>query len=403
MRNPRTGAPLVQAFFSAIESLRAELRTCGSDLALLEGACETELCKLAKRLGTAAVFYNEEYEPSALARDARVGASLAREGITMQANLDHVYFGADEIGQSDGAPYKVFTAYKRRWLEHFSTSRKLPVQSRKAVKDRLLDREKLGETRAAPITDEYGFSGSHEFPTVSERSAQVLLRRFLSGPISEYERRRDIPSIAGTSRLSPHLRIGTIGIRTCIETAYKAQNPQTWISELIWRDFYHMILRRFPHVAQSPFIEAAARIPWRDAPADFAAWCEGRTGYPIVDAAMVQLKRTGWMHNRLRMVVASFLSKHLLIDWRRGERYFEQHLADADLAANNGGWQWALRRATMPYRTFASSIRSCSRRNSIRKEPSSSRCCRSSPLLRLPSRTSRGNLQTQFPVIRHPL
>ncbi len=300
-----------------------------------------ELSKLAKRVGATAVFYNEEYEPGALARDSRVRASLACDGITMQASLDHVYYGADEIAQSNGAPYKVFTAYKRRWLEHFSTSRKLPVESRKAVKNRLLDREKLGETLAAPIPEDYGFTGSHAFPTVSERSAQVLLRRFLSGPIIEYESGRNIPSVEGTSRLSPHLRAGTIGIRTCIEKAYKTQNSQTWISELIWRDFYQMILRRFPHVEHGPFIEAAAGIPWRESPGDFAAWCEGRTGYPIIDAAMVQLNTTGWMHNRLRMIVASFLSKHLLIDWRLGERYFEQRLADADLAANNGGWQWA--------------------------------------------------------------
>lgn len=341
LRDPRTGAPIVQVFFSAIESLRADLRICGSDLALLEGDCDVELGKLAARLDAAAIFYNEDYEPAARIRDERVRSVLGKQGIAVHASLDHVYFGADEIVQENGAPYEVFTPYKRRWLEHFATSRKLPAQSRKAAKEKLLDREKIFETRAAPLAEEYGFAGSASFPTASERTAQVTLRRFLSGPIGHYARDRDFPALAGTSHLSPQLRAGTIGIRTCIEAAQKCEAAEEWISELIWRDFYQMILRMFPHVSTGPFIKEAASIAWRPAPADFAAWCEGRTGYPIVDAAMTQLNTTGWMHNRLRMIVASFLSKHLLIDWRSGERYFEQHLADADLAANNGGWQWA--------------------------------------------------------------
>ena len=341
LKSQHTGAPIVQVFFSAIESLRADLRICGSDLALLEGECASELGKLALRLNAGAIFYNEDYEPDALSRDERVCKVLGEQGVAMHVSLDHVYFGADEIVQHDGAPYKVFTPYKRRWLEHFSMARKLPVQSRKALKEKLLDREKMFETRAAPLSEEFGFAGSEGFPTASERSAQVALRRFLRGPLRDYARNRDYPALAATSYLSPHLRAGTIGIRTCIEAAHKSEGAEAWVSELIWRDFYQMILRRFPHVSTSPFLRAAAKIAWRSAPADFAAWCEGRTGYPIVDAAMKQLNTTGWMHNRLRMIVASFLSKDLLVDWRRGELYFEQHLADADLAANNGGWQWA--------------------------------------------------------------
>lgn len=341
LRSSRTGAPLVQVFFSAIESLRAELRTCGSDLALLEGDCTAELGKLAVRLDAGAIFYNEDYEPEALARDERVCAVLGKQGIAVHASLDQVYFGADEIVQENAAPYKVFTPYKRRWLAHLAISRKLPVHSRQAVKEKLLDREKMCETRAAPLAEEFGFASSSRFATASERSAQVALRRFLAGPIRDYARDRDFPARDVTSHLSPHLRAGTIGIRTCLEAARNCEGADMWISELIWRDFYQMILRKFPRVNTEAFLPAAEKIVWRSAPADFAAWCEGRTGYPIVDAAMTQLNSTGWMHNRLRMIVASFLTKHLLIDWRSGERYFEQHLTDADLAANNGGWQWA--------------------------------------------------------------
>jgi deoxyribodipyrimidine photo-lyase len=178
-----------------------------------------------------------------------------------------------------------------------------------------------------------------------------LLDRFLQPGtgIDRYRERRDIPSVAGTSKLSPQLRAGTIGIRTCVESAFAlalkrdAPSPgiETWISELIWRDFYHMVLKTWPRVAEGPFVEDARHIVWRESSSDFDAWASGSTGYPIVDAGMRQLNRYGWMHNRLRMIAASFLAKDLLIYWRKGERYFEQHLADADVAANNGGWQWS--------------------------------------------------------------
>ncbi len=339
--NKTFGAPLVQAFFSAIEALQADIRILGSDLALLEGDPAQELSRLAGLIRAGAIFFNEDYEPYAIERDARVGKTLRAQGLTVNTSLDHVYFGAHEVVRGTAKPYTVYTPYKRRWLEQFSLARKLPIRSAAAIKDKLLDRELLGESLPAPLPEEYGYASSARYPTVSERSAQIALRRFLAGPIKTYAHDRDFPALAATSGLSPHLRAGTIGIRTCVEAAHKVAGSQVWISELIWRDFYQMILMGFPRVASGPFIEAARDIPWRDAPEDFRAWCNGRTGYPIVDAAMHQLNTYGWMHNRLRMVVASFLSKHLLVDWRRGERYFEQHLADADLAANNGGWQWS--------------------------------------------------------------
>jgi deoxyribodipyrimidine photo-lyase len=167
------------------------------------------------------------------------------------------------------------------------------------------------------------------------------LRAFVAGPISHYAAARNLPACEGTSRLSPHLRAGTIGIRACVAAARDVVGAEAWLGELAWRDFYHQLLVHAPRVADEPFIEAAKRIVYRDDESAWTAWTTGTTGYPIVDAAMLQLITTGWMHNRLRMIVASFLTKHLLIDYRRGERFFEQHLADADLAANNGGWQWS--------------------------------------------------------------
>lgn len=351
LKSVRIGAPIVHAFFSGIDALRADLRRLGSDLALLEGDCGSEILELAAAVGAKAVFYNEDYEPVAIRRDERAARLFEERGLTVHVSRDHVYFGAEQIVQAGGASYRVFTPYKRRWLEHFATSRLLPLPSLAAVTGKLVTREDLPSTRATPLSEDFGYASSRQFPTVSEKSALEKLRRFLSGPLQNYARDRDFPAMGGTSHLSTDLRAGAIGIRSCVEGAYQAGGAETWISELIWRDFYQMILRTFPNVADAPFIGAASRIPWRNAPRDLQSWCEGRTGYPIIDAAMLQLNTLGWMHNRLRMVVASFLSKHLLIDWRQGERYFEQHLADADLAANNGGWQWSASTGTdaLPY------------------------------------------------------
>jgi deoxyribodipyrimidine photo-lyase len=352
LRSERVGAPIVQAFFDALAALRANLRELGSDLALLEGDFATELSRLARRIGAREVFYNEDYEPEAIARDASVTAALEQEGVVMHASLDHVYFGADEIQLDGGQPYKVFTPFKRRWIERRHPLPRPPVPSAQLAKGCLLSAESIGTTRGVPRPEDFGHRSSARFPHVSEKRARALLGTFLrsGGAVERYEVERNFPANDGTSHLSPHLRAGTIGIRECFERAFERRDEsrghvrasvEAWIGELIWREFYQMILARFPHVATEPFLPAAARIPWRSSEEDFAAWCAGRTGYPLIDAAMRQLNECGWMHNRLRMLVASFLTKDLLLDWRRGERYFEEHLADADVAQNNGGWQWA--------------------------------------------------------------
>ena len=362
LASDRMGSPLVSVFFGALDALRTDLRQCGSDLALLRGDFGTELTQFAQRIGASAVFYNEDYEPDARERDRAVTEELQNAGFVVQRFVDHVYFGADEIQTNGGAPYRVFTPYKRRWLDQRACSPRSPVPSHNGLRGKLLSGAEIGTTQDVPLPSDYGFSSSPLYPRASETIARKCLRSFLSerGAVERYEHDRDLPAIAGTSQLSPQLRAGTIGIRTCVEDAFARRaasspgiqrNIDVWISELIWRDFYQMILRVFPSVARGPFIPAAANIRWRPPGNDFAAWCAGATGYPIVDAAMRQLNDYGWMHNRLRMIVASFLSKHLLIDWRLGELYFEQHLADADLAQNNGGWQWAASTGTdaVPY------------------------------------------------------
>ena len=352
LRGERVGAPLVQAFFSALASLRAELRARGSELALLEGDFAEQLVGFAQRIGATSLYYNEDYEPEAIERDARVRAVLQSAGVAVHSSLDHVYFGADEVRTEGGAPYRIFTPYKRRWLDQLALAPRLPVRSNRASAERLLARAEIGATLELPEPEAYGHHSSAAYPSCSEAAARARLDRFLAegGASDGYAVGRDLPAIEGTSRLSPDLRAGTIGIRTCVERARAAMEGasaqrraslEVWLSELIWRDFYQQILRNFPHVANAPFLSAAAAIAWRDDEQNFRAWCEARTGYPIVDAAMRQLNTTGWMHNRLRMIVASFLSKDLLLNWQWGERYFERHLADADLAQNNGGWQWA--------------------------------------------------------------
>ena len=353
LAEPRMGAPLVSAFFDALAHLRASLHERGSDLVLLQGDFGAQLLALAKRIGANALYYNEDYEPAAIARDEAVSRGFEKAGHRVRKCTDHVYFGAHEVLRPDGTPYRMFTPYKRRWLEQRAVAKRPPFPSAEIAKGKLIAREELPLNRAVPQPSEFGHARFELPEPVSERSARTRLEAFLEegGAVERYSLERNIPSIEGTSRLSMHLRAGTIGIRTCVEAAFARAGAQKWIDELVWRDFYQMIYRNFPGLADGPFLPAAALIAWNEPGREFDRWCAGLTGYPIVDAGMRQLNETGWMHNRLRMVTASFLSKHLLIDWRLGERYFERHLLDADPAQNNGGWQWAASTGTdaVPY------------------------------------------------------
>ncbi len=338
LRGPRSGAPIVQFFFDSLRELRERLRREGADLALLEGDPAIELARLAQRTRARAVYANADYEPDCVVRDERVARELRAAGVQAHFFTDHVYYGADDVLQPGGKPYVVYTPYRRRWSVRFAGDPRPPVPSERAVRRKLLDAAQIGETLAVPVPEDYGHASSDAFPRAGNAEAHRLLEHFEHDEADRYAERRNLPALDATSRLAPHLRAGTIGIRTVVRAT---SSHEAFLGELVWRDFYQQLLRHHPRVAEEPFLAAARSIRYHDDPAAFAAWCEGRTGYPIVDAAMTQLNTTGWMHNRLRMVVASFLTKHLVIDFRAGERYFEQHLADADLAANNGGWQWA--------------------------------------------------------------
>jgi deoxyribodipyrimidine photo-lyase len=349
LRGATMGPPIVAFFFDSLAELRASLRERGSDLALLEGDAGMQLLALAERTEAQALFFNVDYEPFALERDRAVGEAFRQRGLHVESSTDHVIFGSGEILKADGSPYTVFTPYKRRWLEALSLDPRPPVDSAAALASKALARHALGATREVPAPEEFAHQTPARRIPAGERRAHEILAAFARSRIASYAGERNLPAASGTSQLSPHVRAGTIGIRTCVRAALEARDTvpgamrgaETWLGELIWRDFYQQILAHFPHVVAQPFLQRAKSLRYRRSQADFKAWCEARTGYPLVDAAMTQLNQTGWMHNRLRMIVASFLAKDLLLDYRLGERYFEQRLADADVAANNGGWQWA--------------------------------------------------------------
>ncbi|HEY1229987.1 MAG TPA: deoxyribodipyrimidine photo-lyase [Ramlibacter sp.] len=323
-------------------------------LILVHGRASDAVPQLARQLGVQAVFSSHDGEPAALARDARVRAALAEIGIALHDVKDQAVFERDELLTQAGRPYAVFTPYKKAWLakvDRFYLG-SYPVERHASS----LAARPEGFRRAVPLLADIGFERSDlpqlQLPVGIAGGAQ-LLREFLER-IDSYRDTRDFPAIAGPSHLSVHLRFGTVSIRDLARDAHArmlagSEGAATWLSELIWRDFYFQVLANFPHVADAEgnghsFRREYDAIQWEHGArgeALFQAWCEGRTGYPLVDAAMAQLNQTGYMHNRLRMVTASFLCKDLGVDWRWGERYFAQQLNDYDLSANNGGWQWA--------------------------------------------------------------
>ncbi len=348
----------------------------GAGLIVRHGPARTEIPALAAALGAGALYFNHDDEPDALRRDADVGDTLLSRGLQVRSFKDHVVFERSEVLTGAGKPYGVFTPYKNAWLRQVNDFflSAYPVER---YADRLAPLPEAFRTfgtfgtfgtvrphgagakakdapsphgRRIPTEADIGFEPV-ELPAVladGSRGAQRLFQDFLKR-IDHYADRRDFPAEKGPSYLSPHLRFGTLSIRQLAREAWaRAQSgnagAMTWLSELVWRDFYHQVLHHHPRVVGHAFRPEYDRIAWAtgpDADADFEAWCQGRTGYPLVDAAMLQLNQTGYMHNRLRMVTASFLIKDLGIDWRRGEAYFAQQLLDFDLAANNGGWQWA--------------------------------------------------------------
>lgn len=326
----------------AVRELDAGLRAHGGGLIVRQGRAVEEIPALAAALGVAAVYANRDYEPFARRRDAAVAARLAAEGRAFVECKDQVIFERDEVLTQAGTPFSVFTPYARAWRQRLA-----PADL--AAHDCGVRPGQLATTDAvpsAPTLDDLGFAATDLKLPAGMSGGAALLADFL-GRIDRYHETRDFPAVRGVSYLSPHLRFGTVSIRQLAAVAH-AQSLQAdgkgaagWLNELIWREFYQMILWHRPDVVDHCFRPEYDALAWDVAPELFAAWCEGRTGYPLVDAAQRQLRQSGWMHNRLRMVTASFLTKHLGIDWRQGEAHFAAWLLDYELASNNGGWQWA--------------------------------------------------------------
>ncbi|HOH06177.1 MAG TPA: deoxyribodipyrimidine photo-lyase [bacterium] len=308
----------------ALQNLDARLAEHSSGLLVRQGRPLEVWRQLVAEFPIAAVHTNRDYEPSALARDREVAALLAEHGIPFHSHKDQVIFDGDEVVKEDGRPYTVYTPYMRKWL-----ARLTPEDLAAHPSEKLLGRMAQGVEGGVPPLAEIGFT-----PMAVESAPMVD-----EAIIRNYDRTRDLPAVAGTTRLGVHLRFGTVSIRR-LAALGRALN-QTWLQELIWREFFMSILAHFPHVVDQPFKAQYAAVPWREDRGDFARWCAGETGYPMVDAGMRELNATGFMHNRVRMITASFLCKHLLLPWRWGERYFAKKLLDYDLAANNGNWQWA--------------------------------------------------------------
>lgn len=328
----------VTFIYDSLRVLAGEISRLKSKLIVLHGDPTTEIPALAHRLGAAAVFTNEDYEPYGKARDLRVARELSKIGIAFHAFGDQAVLAPGEVLKVDGNPYQVFTPYHRVWMGLIS---KKHLDERKPDLARFAAVRLIANEPALPALKDIGFEKAHLAVEAGENSGTEALESFLK-KISLYERDKDYPALAGTSGLSVHFRFGTVSIRQAVRACVKLKSAgaRSWLRELVWRDFFFMILDRFPHVEKHAFKPQYDAIVWPGKTSQFKAWCAGRTGFPIVDAAMRQLNETGLMHNRLRMIAASFLVKDLMVDWRLGERYFADHLLDFDLAANNGGWQW---------------------------------------------------------------
>ena len=317
----------VTFIYDSIKTIKQQLEKWGSSMLVLIGD-PVELWKqIVVEYQINAVYTNRDYEPYALQRDEEVSRFLATEKIDLNTFKDHVIFEHDEVRKKDVLPYTVFTPYSKIWKLRL-------LDNPEAIKDFTVSNlsDKIVKIVPLPMPDlkDLGF----------ERSQLILPAFNLDREIlTNYHKTRDIPGINGTSKVGVYLRFGLLSIREVCRKALDVN--EVFVNELIWRDFYSMVLAAFPHVVTEPFRSKYAAIPWRNDQVEFSLWCEGKTGFPMVDAGMRELNNTGYMHNRVRMVVASFLTKHLLIDWRWGEAYFARKLLDYDLASNNGGWQWA--------------------------------------------------------------
>ncbi|MEB3274624.1 MAG: FAD-binding domain-containing protein [Prochlorothrix sp.] len=345
-------APIrVVYLWHCLQELQHAYQAAGSQLLIFHQSPQTLLPRLAETLGATAVYWNDEVEPAGRERDRSVAAALEKQGVTVQTQWDQILFEPATIATGAGNPYTVYGPF---WRNCQKQPKPQPYETfREAIG---LGARALEQAHALGITNPdlatLGFQWQQPFLwEPGETAALAQLTAFAREGLLSYHENRNSPAFPGTSGLSAALKFGTVGVRTAwavTEAAWAEarsdetrQNIQTWQQELIWREFYYHALFNFPELADGPYRDPWRQFPWENNQEYFQAWCEGRTGVPLVDAAMRQLNGTGWMHNRCRMVVASFLTKDLIIDWSWGEKYFMQKLVDGDLASNNGGWQWS--------------------------------------------------------------
>ena len=325
---PYSGRSRIAFLHVNLRALAESYRKLNSTLVVLYGSPEVELLRFAREHGVSEVHAIESLEPVGIRRDSRIRAVLEPNGIAFFLRPPESIHVPGSVRSGSGGPYKVFTPFYRTWL---ALGLPMPSQSPTRLEPHGLP--------SMPIPEPTGTSPVNvPLPAAGQDVALAMLEKFVREAGSHYESRRDLPAVAGTSSLSPYFHLGILSARTA---ANAARAHTGWVRELAWRDFYRHILFEYPHLETSAFKPEWNDFPWRDSSHDLQAWTEGQTGYPIIDAGMRQLATTGWMHNRLRMIVASFLTKHLLIDWHEGERVFNDRLIDGDQASNNGGWQWA--------------------------------------------------------------
>lgn len=316
----------VQFIHDALQQMQEKLVAMGSSLQVFYGTPAQAFEQLLQQYKIEKVFTNHDYEPYAAERDAAIAQQLQAVGAQLHTYKDQVIFEKLEVTKDDGKPYTVFTPYSRKWKAKLALTNVTSYDTEKRFAHFYRQ-----SPQSLPSLEQMGFVATADGFPPAQLDEEL---------VKKYSQQRDFPAIAGTSKMGVHLRFGTVSIRQLVQKALALN--ETYLNELIWRDFYHMILWNFPQVGKGlAFKPEYDRIEWRDDTEAFERWCKGQTGYPIVDAGMRELNATGFMHNRVRMIVASFLTKHLLLDWRLGEAYFAEKLLDFDLAANNGGWQWA--------------------------------------------------------------
>ncbi|CAM1334702.1 cryptochrome/photolyase family protein [Tenacibaculum aestuariivivum] len=311
----------VSFIYQTLEQLDTDLKAVGSSLLIKKGNPLEVLKTITSEFDISAVYTNKDYEPYALQRDAEICQFLKSKSIDFLSYKDQVIFEEAEVTKNDGLPYTVYTPYKNKWLQKFNAEEDL--------KDFEINFDNFHQfTSEIPSLKSIGFNES-----------SIKVQPYNLSNLTNYDEVRDFPFIDKTSYLSPYFRFGLVSVRKMVQFALKTN--ATFLNELIWREFFMQVLFHFPKVVTNNFKQKYDAVPWRNNEAEFKKWCKGETGYPMVDAGMRQLNKTGYMHNRVRMITAGFLCKHLLIDWRWGEAYFAEKLLDYDLSANNGNWQWA--------------------------------------------------------------